>query len=209
MSKRSKSRDLAIVPNDQTVPVITEAEWEPEQPVPEPPIDVEFVEAKPDEPAAPPIPPSHKARLMELRAKQREQERVIEDLKAELKEAKALHELTTKQLGKVIDEFDQPDLFDQADPDDTPDDGWQDVPLSEALVNISETVIEALAEARLTTIGELSDWLAEPGKFNRLTDIKGIGEAKAAAIEAALEAFWVRWREAGTAGGGEEDEDES
>lgn len=139
------------------------------------------------------IPPSHRAKLKELREKQREQMARVEELKQETKEAKAVLELTNARIGQAIDEIDQPDLFDQA----AEPEGWQDVPLSEALANISETVIEALAEARLTTIGELSDWLAEPGKFNRLTDIKGIGEAKAAAIEAALEAFWVRWREAG------------
>lgn len=209
MSKRSKSRDLAIVPNDQTVPVEVAAngEWEPESPAPEPPIDVEFVEAKPEAASCTPIPASCRAKLKELREKQREQMARVEELKQETKEAKAVLELTNARIGQAIDEIDQPDLFDQAAADEP--DGWQDVPLSEALAGVPASVIEALAEANLTTVGELADWIAADGGRHRLTDIKGIGEAKAEQIQQALEAFWVRWREAGTAGGGEEDEDES
>jgi hypothetical protein len=82
------------------------------------------------------------------------------------------------------------------------DDAWRDQPL-EGLRGpdakpLSPAVLQALAEndPPLTTLGAVADW-SRGGKA--LTDIKGIGEAKAEAIQAIFDHFWDQ-RAAATAG---------
>lgn len=69
---------------------------------------------------------------------------------------------------------------------------WRAVPLSEALVGLPESIIVSLNESNLQTMGELADWTAAYGGRNKLTDIPGIGPAKAEKIEQALVDFWAR-----------------
>lgn len=66
------------------------------------------------------------------------------------------------------------------------DDVWRAVPIVE-LENLAEPIKQKLLDANLNTVGELADFTAS-GKL--LTDIKGIGDAKAEKIEYALECFW-------------------
>lgn len=69
---------------------------------------------------------------------------------------------------------------------------WRSVPLSEALVGLPEAIVTSLNESNLQTMGELADWTAAYGGRNKLTDIAGIGPAKAEKIEQALVDFWAR-----------------
>lgn len=69
---------------------------------------------------------------------------------------------------------------------------WRSVPLSEALVGLPEAIVTSLNESNLQTMGELADWTAAYGGRNKLTDIVGIGPAKAEKIEQTLVDFWAR-----------------
>jgi hypothetical protein len=58
-------------------------------------------------------------------------------------------------------------------------------------------VLDALAKnvPPLLTVGQLAEWCRHPD--NLLTDVRGIGDAKAEAIHEALDRFWAgRTREA-------------
>lgn len=70
------------------------------------------------------------------------------------------------------------------------DDDWRDVSISE--LSISATTIERLQHAGILTIGGLANWTTPPplGGGKRLTDIPGIGQTKAKAIEDGLTEFW-------------------
>jgi hypothetical protein len=56
---------------------------------------------------------------------------------------------------------------------------------------LPQSLVVRLGEASLTTIGLLADF-TNAGK--RLTDLDGVGEAKAEKIEQALERFWSEWK---------------
>jgi regulator of replication initiation timing len=93
------------------------------------------------------------------------------------------------------------ELFDQAgksngqvEPADALDAGGAEVWRLTTLdtLGLKPTIIEKLAnhEPPLTTMGQLSDYLAD--ERHRLTDIAGIGEAAAAAIEDATAQYWAQ-----------------
>ena len=65
------------------------------------------------------------------------------------------------------------------------DDAWQKTPLAD--LGLSPKILEAMEVARLRTVGELADY----SRQYMLTDIKGIGPAKAEEIEDALTKFWA------------------
>lgn len=67
----------------------------------------------------------------------------------------------------------------------SPDDAWQKTPLAD--LGLSPKILEAMEVARLRTVGELADY----SRQYMLTDIKGIGPAKAEEIEDALTKFWA------------------
>ena len=77
-----------------------------------------------------------------------------------------------------------------------PDDAWRNVPLREALPELTESVGTKLEAAQLFTRGELANWTAESGGRRRLTDIAGVGSGTAGKIEEATMAFWSRYRPA-------------
>lgn len=64
---------------------------------------------------------------------------------------------------------------------------WRAIAVSE--LEIPNGTMVKLHEAKITTMGELADWTAEG---NLLTDIPGIGGAKAEQLEEATMAFWQR-----------------
>lgn len=66
------------------------------------------------------------------------------------------------------------------------DESWKGTPLTE--LSIPSKLLDHLAEGRLTTLGELATFTSDP--FNKLTDLKGIGEKAAEKVDAALEKFW-------------------
>ncbi len=71
------------------------------------------------------------------------------------------------------------------------EDAWEAVPLREALQNLSSKLYEALEEAGLKTMGDLSAYQNDEHR----KEIKGIGEAKWETIHAAEGDFWVRWNQ--------------
>lgn len=70
------------------------------------------------------------------------------------------------------------------DPDD--DESWRDVEVGE--LKIPTGIVDKLIEAELETVGKLANWTAS---WKLLTDIGGIGQAKAEKIEQALVEFWA------------------
>lgn len=69
------------------------------------------------------------------------------------------------------------------------DDSWRKVPLSD--LEISAAILSKLTDAGIETIGALADYTKD-GR-NQVTDIKGLGPAKATAIDEALDTFWAEW----------------
>lgn len=72
-----------------------------------------------------------------------------------------------------------------AEPSQTPDESWREVEISS--LDIADSLATKLYESSIETIGDLTDWQSS-GK--QLTDIKGVGQAKADKIADAMEAFW-------------------
>jgi len=66
------------------------------------------------------------------------------------------------------------------------DDSWKSVTLDQ--LGLTGKLHESLTEAGLTTMGAIADW-SSSGKL--LTDVPGIGEAKAAKIEEATARYWA------------------
>lgn len=78
------------------------------------------------------------------------------------------------------------------------DDTWRLVPLRTLGIadELPEKLLEKLADASIVTVGDLQAWTApQPGHIHgrELTEIAGIGPAKADKIAAALDAFWAVW----------------
>lgn len=71
-------------------------------------------------------------------------------------------------------------------------DAWRDETIASLVdrFGFSEKTRDLLDEAGIRTIGSLADWNRES---NRLQDIPGIGEAKAAEIEEIMDSFWSEW----------------
>lgn len=67
-----------------------------------------------------------------------------------------------------------------------PDESWKPTPIVE-LESLPQPIKDKLLDAGISTVGELADYTSQG---NQLTDIKGIGAAKAEKIEAAMEKFW-------------------
>jgi len=109
------------------------------------------------------------------------------------KQARAAVAAAQAKLNSLIDDYisPEPSLFDQ--PDETKDDSgsnpdwWRDVPIAE--LGLPQGIVQRLAEAAIETIGQLATH-TESGQH--LTDIPGIGQAKAEKIEDALQTFWER-----------------
>ncbi len=123
----------------------------------------------------------------------------LEDLKcdaeARAKAAKKRWEAAVEDLQSLIRKQDEHlPLFDGAEkPAETsPDDeSWRDVDLDILTEHgLSEAIVEKFEHFGLNTIGELADHTTKGGT---LTDIDGIGPAKAEAIEKALQGFWAAW----------------
>lgn len=105
-----------------------------------------------------------------------EAEQQYECAKAEATSLKKVAEKKARALFRFIRHLNAPaPLFEM----------WRQTPVNE--LQLSDGIIMLLEEAGLDTIGKLADWTA---KDKRLTDIPHIGEAKAEAIEKALDIFW-------------------
>lgn len=92
------------------------------------------------------------------------------------------------------------------------DESWRDVPLTEALIGVSASMISKLHDASLRTVGELANYTSAGGGNHPLSGIPGIGEGKAEKIQDAMDAFWERRNKeqwAAEADGAGEPEEES
>jgi hypothetical protein len=85
------------------------------------------------------------------------------------------------------------------------DESWREVPLGDVLAGLPPSLVTALYDADLASVGQLSDFLADGKK--RITDIPGIGPVKAEKVEKALEEFWARTRAAAEPPPGEDELD--
>lgn len=121
----------------------------------------------------------------------------VEEAKARLKAAKGNAEEAALELSNFIDELRHPNLFRkgaadaeknrQAEGDAKPsDDTWRHTTLAE--LGIEGSLAQKLVDAELITLGAIVDYTSD-GKA-KLTDIKGIGEAKGKEIEDALLGYW-------------------
>lgn len=132
----------------------------------------------------------------------------VEDRKESLKAAKERLEEEVTALRRLIRQRDERlPLFDQnleesnavqgdsvivdvrhePHPDDTHDpDAWRAVEIS--ALDLPDSLVEKLYESEISTIGDLADYQT---RGNQLTDLKGIGQAKADKIADALEKFWA------------------
>ena len=114
----------------------------------------------------------------------------IRKLTTQLEEAKGVVKRISASRDSAITELlnlspDQPLLFNDTDAGSN-DEAWRDQELPE--LNITEHTVSLLAEAQITTLGELVAYQTE---YRGLTDIDGIGDAKATEIEDAIAAYWV------------------
>lgn len=76
------------------------------------------------------------------------------------------------------------------------DEGWREIRVGQ--LGLPEATVTLLKEANLPTVGDVADFVkGSPGRA--LTAIRGVGEAKAARIENALEHLWEE-RDRGTPG---------
>jgi hypothetical protein len=121
------------------------------------------------------------------------------------KQSKKSWEAAAKSLSKLIAKSGEKyPLFDREEhgaPSTAPESAseeWREVAI-DILGNhgLSGAIIAKLIEVGIETIGHMADWTAGTGLYlnangtgRPLTDLSGIGKAKAEKIEAALESFW-------------------
>lgn len=78
----------------------------------------------------------------------------------------------------------------EADSPEDEDDSWRGVSLTE--LSIPSKILDYLGDAKIYTLGELSDYTADGAD---LTLIKGVGEKAAEKINGATEKFWAEQKE--------------
>jgi hypothetical protein len=97
--------------------------------------------------------------------------------------------LNDEQLAQVraeIETWKQTSVKPDPTPPDDGDDSWRALSIDE--LDIPKSLREKLREAEITSVGGIADWTSS-GK--NLTDIRGVGEAKAEKIQDALEKVWA------------------
>lgn len=106
---------------------------------------------------------------------------------AKHKVAKASYESAVAQMLRIVDDERNPELpfSDPPSAGEQSPDAWKSVSLREVR-GLGEGELAALAEAGIETIGKMSEYTSQ----HRLTDIKGIGDAKAEKIENAMAEYW-------------------
>lgn len=100
-----------------------------------------------------------------------------------------VEEVEEDEKADASDETDRATTETKCVADETADESWRLETL--ASLGLPKKLLEKLAEndPPLQTVGDVSDWIDAD---KRLTDIKGVGQAKAELIEQALEEFWKR-----------------
>lgn len=127
------------------------------------------------------------------------------DAKQAATDAKKRYEGKVDRLRDVIKSANEP-LLPFSETEETFDKGWRDVAIDD--LDLPTQLVEHLGEKQLHTIGDLSDWTSN----KQLTDIDGVGPAKAEQIENALTKFWQdnpQYAESEDPEGGESEENEA
>jgi Phage integrase protein. len=141
-------------------------------------------------------------RIRDLRERVRLTSAQLAAAKEEAKECKKANQDAIAALMKALDESGANSPHEQratnneqpspaADPE-----AWR--PFELARLDLPPSVVQALADADLTTMGQLCDYTNNGGL---LTDIKKIGAGKAEKIDLACEKFWAEHPEFGEAAG--------
>lgn len=147
----------------------------------------------------PKVPDENERALAEIAEVNRRVDKAWEDwqeAKAVAAERKSIFDDTVTELRATIRSIDTPlPLFDRKPAQPEGENAWREVLLVEALQGVPSSILAKLAEAGLTTVGQMADFT----QSERLVDVPGIGQAKAEQIEAALESFWARRAAAGQA----------
>ena len=118
----------------------------------------------------------------------------IDDLTEKRKKLNKNRETKIDEIKELSQQLRQPDmpLFEKERlKKEGKDEAWRTVPietLQQYHDGFSDSLVGKLLEYPLKTIGDLADF--GKSEFNQLTNIKGIGEAKAEIIEASLEEYW-------------------
>lgn len=133
----------------------------------------------------------------------------VEEKKLELKEAKDYAKSCEKNLQRAIRGDDQQKElpFKEGEPaaeaSQEEDQSWREVTIEDA--GIPEKLCAFLRENKppIETLGDLADWTSK----YQLTDINGIGPAKATQIDEAMDRFWETYRPNGETPEDEGEED--
>lgn len=149
-------------------------------------------------------------KISELEADCQEDEAEWVSAKEAASEAKKAFDASVERLRKAIRAANEPlPLFDgkavklapsaAANPSESPnsssteDESWRAVPLSEVLMDLPPKKVQILADAELTTLGQLTDFQA--AKSTYAWDLKGVGPEWRTKIEDAVVTWLARWRE--------------
>lgn len=125
-------------------------------------------------------------KLKELREHVKDCQAIVDERKRDLKEAKEDEAAAVAELLRAIDRATETHpLFDQPPAAEA----WREVPLAAAIgESLPPSVLTALTEAGLQTVGQFADFTSQ----HPLTDVAGIGPAKAEKVEQAFEEYWKR-----------------
>ena len=115
-----------------------------------------------------------------------------EAAKAQMKEDEGQYKAALEGISEIIraQEEDYPLFPKDSQVEELPpsDESWREVRLID--LEISQPILSKLADAGLETIGAVAKYTEDGGA---LTRIKGIGPAKATAIDEGLDKFWAEW----------------
>lgn len=133
----------------------------------------------------------------------------VESCKLELKEAREHQKACEKNLRRAVrGDDEQKELpFNEGEPaaeaSQEEDQSWREVSIEDA--GIPEKLCAFLLENKppIETLGDLADWTSK----HQLTDINGIGPAKATQIDEAMDRFWETYRPNGETPEDEGEED--
>lgn len=130
----------------------------------------------------------YRERLQSLEKLRNDANLEVEDRKLELKEAKEHAKICERNLQRAVRGDDEQKELPFSE--DASDDDWRSVPVEDA--GVPEKLCGLLRENKppIETLGDLADWSDVRKKW--LTDITGIGPAKATQIENALVEFWAQ-----------------
>lgn len=141
-----------------------------------------------DETTGPQVTDDQAQELFIARQRVKEAQQAEDEAKEVYNSKKKVRETRQDELDELLDAiFSSPGpLFEQEQDRQAEPQAWRDLPTSE--LNLTDRIQGCLEEAELTTLGALSDRMAE-GTLWAL-QVRGIGEASREKVEDAFQAFW-------------------